>query len=460
MAAGQNWAEVPSVLIVEILSYLSLKDRIKASSVCKRWRSCLFHPSLWKRIVFKLDSCDREGAKFLAGKCGRFISHAVVKFNSHNISEVRECGRLLEIFSKNKNLQYFSLQPLSCHLECSEADSVHVTDKYLDLIEALIKQSRQLRHFSLGCVEDLLVHSGTLIEALQRHHSSCLRSLHLASVKENSESYGIVDLSPAMFRSFTALQHLSLDYDHLSNELFDSLAHPASPGLVTLTVHVHGVDHDHGSGGVSNDAWRRIASHSNDTLRVTLNLVHSYDGVSALLDILRPSMPLAHFRQFFCAQVSLAAVTFLWSHHCDTLRTVHIVDGLVDSAPGVYSELSQDPDPFVMMAWRCPKLEHLTVIGYEVAEENIVAIARLRGDTLKTLDIPRCCISTVEEKADSAWVSLGVVSDDFHTMVSQSLKREWRTLEDYELPRAVFDDQADAEETYMATLLADQVCAC
>ena len=129
MAAGQNWAEVPSVLIVEILSYLSLKDRIKASSVCKRWRSCLFHPSLWKRIVFKLDSRDREGAKFLAEKCGRFISHAVVKFNSHNISEVRECEKLLEIFSKNKNLQYFSLQPLSCHLECSETDPVHVTDK-------------------------------------------------------------------------------------------------------------------------------------------------------------------------------------------------------------------------------------------------------------------------------------------------------------------------------------------
>ena len=66
-----------------------------------------------------------------------------------------------------------------------------------------------------------------------------------------------------------------------------------------------------------------------------------------------------------------------------------------------------------------------TISGYEVAEENIVAIARLRGNTLKTLDIPQCCISTVEEKADSAWVSLGVSSEDFHNMVLYSKSKAY-----------------------------------
>lgn len=46
-----------------------------------------------------------------------------------------------------------------------------------------------------------------------------------------------------------------------------------------------------------------------------------------------------------------------------------------------------DPDPFVMMAWLCTKLEEIVLLGYKYMEEELVAIARLRSHTLKVLDV-------------------------------------------------------------------------
>ena len=121
--AGTDWALMPSVLIVEILSYISLTDRLKVSSVCKRWRSCLFHPTLWSRITFDVGLKKREKSKFLSSVCGRFIKECVVKFNSHDVDSVKECLKLMRILAQNKNLQVFCLEPSGCHMEWPENGS-------------------------------------------------------------------------------------------------------------------------------------------------------------------------------------------------------------------------------------------------------------------------------------------------------------------------------------------------
>lgn len=50
-------------------------------------------------------------------------------------------------------------------------------------------------------------------------------------------------------------------------------------------------------------------------------------------------------------------------------------------------EDGQEPDPLVMIAWLCPKFEEMVLIGYKYHEENLLAIARLRTDTLKVFDV-------------------------------------------------------------------------
>lgn len=125
MAAGPRWGSLPSVLIVDILSYLSHEDRLKASSVNKRWRNCLFHPSLWSKIKFQLGFSKRHRSRFLADRCGRFVREAVIKFNAHNCLEVREGMRIITILRSNKNLQHFALFPSSCHIEWPDSNFVN-----------------------------------------------------------------------------------------------------------------------------------------------------------------------------------------------------------------------------------------------------------------------------------------------------------------------------------------------
>ncbi|KAL3866408.1 hypothetical protein ACJMK2_043709 [Sinanodonta woodiana] len=457
MAAGPSWSIMPSVPIVEIFSYLSQKDRLRASSSCKRWRSCLFHPSLWSGVVLNLSYSKRQRTRFLVERCGRFLREVVVCFNSNNPTEVRECLRILEVLSENKVIASLCLQPASCHLEWTSEPPFYVTDRYLNCIEKIICNSRKLQHLSLGSVDQLLEHSHTVLELLSHYHCDRLKALHLASVKEDSENYGIIDLNVDLIHSFKALQHLSIDYDYLSSSLLEAFLSPEKDQLERLCIHVHGIEPDHEK--ITNETWRKLQNR-HPKLEVTINLIHSYEGVASLLDILQPCLPLTNFRQFFCSNLNLAAVDFISNHYSESLRSFYVIDGFQDGYPNVYISTT-DEDPFVMMAWRCSKLEEFTLIGYEVLDDNVVAIARLRGQNLKTFNIPYSCVSTVyETDRENAMLVERYVKPELADMVSSSLGWSWQPLPDNQTPRAVYDDQADAETAYMKLLHLDQAWKC
>lgn len=118
--AGHSWTLIPSVLIVEILSYLSLKDRLNASSVCKRWRSYLFQAKLWPVLSVSLRRNRRQKNKFLADVCGRFVRECAIFFDPHDSEELRDCYKILQILGDNKNLQVLQLQPRSCHIQWTD----------------------------------------------------------------------------------------------------------------------------------------------------------------------------------------------------------------------------------------------------------------------------------------------------------------------------------------------------
>ncbi|KAL4227833.1 cellular protein metabolic process [Mactra antiquata] len=444
--AGHSWALMPSVLIVEILSYLSLKDMLNASSVCKTWRSYLFQAKLWTRMTFFLRRNRRQKNKFLADVCGRFIRECAINFDPHDGDELRECFHLLHVLSENRNIQVLQLHPRSCHTEWTDFVT---SDRFACKIESIIQSSRKFKHLSLGCSEELLAHCEKWMDILSRLHYNSLESLHLATVKEDSENYGIVDLDVNKFQAFTCLKHISIDYDHLNNRFLQIFSDSCSKPIETLNIHIHGVGPDHEK--VTNASWRLFSSH-NKNVEVTINLIHSYTGVSNLLDILKPSIPLTHFRQFFCSNINVAALGLMSSYYSQTLTSVHIVDGMEDGLPVMY-EVTANEDPFVMMAWRCMKLTHFTFIGYHIAEEDVIAIARLRGKLLKQLHIPTTCISWTDFDGIE---HMGNNGNEFDTMISDSVGYRWKPLRDHQLPDAVFDDWADAEQAYNEILLHDQ----
>ena len=56
-------------------------------------------------------------------------------------------------------------------------------------------------------------------------------------------------------------------------------------------------------------------------------------------------------------------------HYSRTLKSVQIVDGFQDGVPFEYIATTAE-DPFVMLAWKCPNLEALTIIGEIMFDVN------------------------------------------------------------------------------------------
>lgn len=65
---------LPSELIVHIFSFLSNRDKLRASAVCWRWRECLFYPALWTKLRLQISgSEDTSKLEFVMRKFGGFV---------------------------------------------------------------------------------------------------------------------------------------------------------------------------------------------------------------------------------------------------------------------------------------------------------------------------------------------------------------------------------------------------
>ncbi|GFS17594.1 F-box only protein 33 [Elysia marginata] len=444
MAAGGDWASLPSVVLEHIFSKLSLKDRTSASSTCRKWREYLFLPQFWSVINFNLSYKGRQRSRFLSAKCSKFVKEATIEFNSTRVSQVWDCARLLDLLSRNGQVECICLRPSNSYFD-GDKDSM---DSFLESLRQAIKRNRKLVHLSLGFSEVVLINSRDVLNLLVKYHAPYLQSLHLTSVKEDSSSYDLPHLGFDNVSVFSNLQALSLDFDFLTPKLMTSLAdrRRGCPPLINLCIHVHRV----GQRQVTDIMWKKFVA-ANPHLELTMNLVHSIDGLHALLDILKPSMPLVHFRQYFCGDIRVASLNALGLHYPSTLRSLTIIEA-IDLQPINYDTHNAE-DPFVMLAWRCSRLECLKLFGVSMDQKNLVAIARLRPE-LCELSVPSCCVFWSEDEED--YYDSDEALFDLQFKVSESLGCNWQLLPEFCVPPAVFYHDADADNAYMADLLADQ----
>ncbi|CAL1285883.1 unnamed protein product [Larinioides sclopetarius] len=460
--AGESsglWNNLPSIIIVEIFSFLSLRDRLNASSVCKAWRNNLFHPKLWRKVVFQLNSCDNKtvnqsnGARFLAKHCGRFVREVIIEVNSSNPRDVQLCKEVLKVLTYNNNLRALSIKPLSSRLEWTDYNDTLSLDQYVEFLIRIIKRAHCLEHLSLGCIEELLDLSEHFLAPLSKHQAKCLRSLHLSSVKEVPGNYFINDLKTSLFRTFLQLERLSIDYDYLSDQLLDVFSQPQHRPLTHLIIHVHSFDYRFPR--VSDAAWKRLTLHS-PNLEVTINLLHFHNLAENVRHVLDSEMPLAHFRVYFSSGFDvdiLTRIAFLNDH---SLRSLVLVDELNDDLSPAATFLRGGVDPLVMLAWRCKKLTYVKIIGYEVGADSLIAVSRLRGEQLKDLKIPACCISSTQLEESEQLTQQGAL-EHMQNEVSYGLGQYWQPMTLNELPLAVRNVNMDADGAYLDEILRDQM---
>ncbi|XP_042911886.1 F-box only protein 33 [Parasteatoda tepidariorum] len=451
------WNNLPSIIIVEIFSLLSVKDRLNASSTCKAWRGNLFHPKLWRKVVFHLNSCDNpktvnnnqnDGARFLSKRCGHFVQEVVIELNSLNPRDVQRCKEVLRVLSSNNNLRALSIKPLSSRLEWVDYDDTFSLDEYIEYLCKIIQQARCLEHLSLGFIEELLDVSDHLLCMLTENQALCIRSLHLSSIKEVPDNYFVNTMNSSMFKSFFRLEFLSIDYDYMNDQLLDVLSQPQKRPLRRLSIHVHSFYYPFRK--VGDAAWNLLRSHS-PCLEVTLNLLHFHSSYLFIHNILSSEMPLAHFRVYFSSGFNVEILTEIAFLNESSLKSIVLVDELNESS----NHGIQSIDPLIMLAWKCKKLTYMKIIGYEVNADSLIAISRLRGTELKDLLVPVCCLSTLQIE-ENASVSRSRALAEMTEQVSFSLQRNWRPMTYDELPLAVRNVDVDADGAYLEELLEDQ----
>ncbi|GAB1865407.1 F-box only protein 33 [Camponotus japonicus] len=449
---GPSWNNLPSVILQEIFSYLSHETRIRASQVCRNWRYTLFHPSFWKKITFVFRDEDSVlWARSLANYFALSVHEATIRWDKPiHIDYVGETYKLLKQLSHNKQLRKLFLEFNSNAYDFpfdNEDDSNCYRFTLIESIANIIETSNYLEALSLGCSEELIMNMFVILEPLRLHHAKHLTHLSLASVKDDPDYYDFFELDNTIFNSFIRLSVLTLDYEFVSDSLLKALDNGCMQRLV---IHVHGWKNDYP--GTTNTAWQMF-SQKNPQCELRLNLIHSYAGVKVLhTDIFCPAMPLTHLKVLFCENVNNRALLRLSMWYSHTLRSLTWIDSIdrVKQMPATFDPNDPNsPDPLVLVAWKCTKLTKVVFLGHKYYQENLLAIARLRGNTLKLLVFAKSDI-TSESKS---WHTAESITHEIRDIMGL----HWMPLSDSELPMVILDPfKGDSREVIMPLVLNDQ----
>ncbi|KAJ8270033.1 hypothetical protein GJAV_G00109570 [Gymnothorax javanicus] len=135
---GVGAFDLPCEIVIHIFSFLSDRDKIRASAVCSRWRECFFSPQLWtdqklqvRGEVYRGATCAQQTPKleFLMSKFGSFVRELHLDFSP-------SAERPMELTDDKFELEMFG----SCGLMQSFADPWEVAMHcYLDQVLCVLR---------------------------------------------------------------------------------------------------------------------------------------------------------------------------------------------------------------------------------------------------------------------------------------------------------------------------------
>lgn len=456
MAQDDNtpcWDSLPSVILLEIFSYLPQCSRLRASQVCKNWRYALFHPSFWKKITFSLKDEDSVAwARFLVSCFGLSVQDVTISCETSGVY-VKEAVNLIKKLSNNRQLRKLFLEPTNCTFEWpirrieNEDDWIRsFSTSVMESLVKIIETSNCLEGLSLGCIEELTSSASMILEPLQHYHAKHLTSLCLASVKDDPDHYDFLELDTSLFSSFCRLTVLTIDYDYVNDNLLNALDNGV---LERLVIHIHGLDDDYP--GTSNQAWENFTL-KNPLCELRLNLIHAYVAIKDLdSKILQPAMPLTQLKALFCEHINIGALQCISLWYPNTLQSLVWIDSIdhTKDLPATFDPHEPNsPDPLVFVAWKCTKLVEMVFIGHKYAQENLLAIARLRESTLHRLVFSESDIASEESTYEA---------ENIMEEIKEILGARWDPISDGRLPAVVIDPLiGDSREVIMPMVLHDQ----
>ncbi|CAF0773465.1 unnamed protein product, partial [Didymodactylos carnosus] len=395
-----QWNDLPNVVLIEIFTLLSKNDLLNASSTCTNWRQIFYHPKMWSKKRLRLKLIDRAyDLSAYRYKMQNFLLYSQLvelRFDPTQILILKEIFQVFEILAYSRQLKSLILRPItssSC-LNEKEQPTRQLCDKIFHLLKDVIECSHKLEELSFGCWSEALYSIDGLITILNQNRHQTLKSLHLASIKNNSETHSISDiyLTSEVFSPFRALHTLSIDSTYLTENLLQCFYQPERVPLNKLIVHVSEFRSD--IVPINDSVWQTVSTNL-PNLRVIVHMINAYETFRKYSRILRPEMPLSHLRMYFCSSLNVDMLCYLSIHYRNTLECLDVMDSITEPALRYHNPFRSEPDPLVLLAWQCKQMTELSILGYEILEVNLLAIAKLRPQ-LRTLNVCVDCVMTLQ----------------------------------------------------------------
>ncbi|TRY75929.1 hypothetical protein DNTS_033492 [Danionella cerebrum] len=420
---------LPSELIVHIFSFLSDRDKLRASAVCSRWRECLFYPALWTELKLRIGGGKNGGAsgseqsprlEFLMRKFGSFVRELQLEFapvdgylnplpNGVESAEsdpqfakdatatyLDQMLCVLGSLRNNRNLQKLSFYGDTCILQddgildssyLSQVDHGGKKIKEIQqLFEELLSNSRQMKW--LASVFMLGVVTPCSLAALSNPSTSSLE--HLCLIDNQLPSL----VSTIELERLANLRSLALDFCDFTSDMCQLLACVDRVPLHRLSLLLNGaaLDVKPLDGTATEDDWKALVRRSTNLRVYMLAMdVCSQD----LLRVLKPSIPMERVHLDSYSTLVTDGVLELISHQYHKTLTHFIL--MRDEAGFPDLSGNRNEDPLVLLAWRCLHLTVLIIhasLSFGRLRSSVFENRNLRSST-KVAVYNSVCVSTL-----------------------------------------------------------------
>lgn len=125
-----------------------------------------------------------------------------------------------------------------------------------------------------------------------------------------------------------------------------------------------------------------LPCHAVDALEGSVLWKCEYQSAVAIVNVVFTYSPVIDMGGFDKSQTIHAV--YIWSKRSERVRDISASFPARDIIY-VWLFFHYSPDPLVLVAWKCTKLTSVVFLGHKYYQENLLAIARLRGSTLKLL---------------------------------------------------------------------------
>ncbi|XP_037339948.2 S-phase kinase-associated protein 2 isoform X1 [Pungitius pungitius] len=260
-----SWDHLPDELLLRILFYIPLKDLLRMSTVCQRWRRIALDESLWHSV-------DLEGLTHMGPALQQVLKTGV---------RMLRCPR-----SFVEELQFTGTGPLQIVVMDLSSSIIPTAS-----LESIMCHCRQLEYLSL---EGLKL-SDTIISSLSKNPN--MLQLNLSGCSGFSAA-ALAD----MLTSCCSIKHLNIAWCDFSNDHVKSVVGSVSSGLTHLNLSGY-------REGLTLDDVKVLVTRCPHIQ--TLDLSDSTLLMADCFPVLKPLKDLLHLSLSRCYHIHLAALTDL-----------------------------------------------------------------------------------------------------------------------------------------------------